>query len=384
MQEVAIGYELYRVTHDPLALGLIGLVEAVPFISFSLFGGHIADRYSKRKILMRSVGCMAACSAVLQFISREQATLAPSLFLLTVYGAIFLIGLCRAFQSPTATSLRGFLVPFEHYENAATWSSSAWQIGAVVGPVISGFLYAWIGFSNTLLVVVALVVVAFYLYSRIGDKPVVEKKIAANVLSSIREGIGFVFTTKIILFSISLDLFSVLFGGVVAILPIYAQDILRVGPEGLGILRGAPSLGAVLTLMMLARNSAMEHPWRNLLVAIVGFGICILVFAVSPWMTLSVVALFLSGAFDSVSVVIRGTLLQVLTPDEMRGRVMAVNGIFLAASNELGAFESGLAARLMGTVRSAVFGGLMTLAIVTWVYTKSKELFVIRLSKKRK
>ena len=174
-----------------------------------------------------------------------------------------------------------------------------------------------------------------------------------------------------------------LFGGVVAILPIYAQDILRVGPEGLGILRGAPSLGAVLTLMMLARNSAMEHPWRNLLTAIVGFGICILVFAVSPWMTLSVVALFLSGAFDSVSVVIRGTLLQVLTPDEMRGRVMAVNGIFLAASNELGAFESGLAARLIGTVRSAVFGGLMTLAIVTWVYTKSKELFEIRLSKKR-
>ncbi len=383
MQEVAIGYELYRVTHDPLALGMIGLVEAVPFISFSLFGGHIADRFSKRKILRRSVGCMAACSAVLQFISREQATLAPSLFLLTVYGAIFLIGLCRAFQSPTATSLRGFLVPFEHYENAATWSSSAWQIGAVVGPVISGFLYAWVGFSNTLLVVVALVVVAFYLYSRISDKPVVESKPAVNVVSSIREGIGFVFKTKIILFSISLDLFSVLFGGVVAILPIYAQDILRVGPEGLGILRGAPSLGAVLTLMMLARNSAMEHPWRNLLTAIVGFGICILVFAVSPWMTLSVVALFLSGAFDSVSVVIRGTLLQVLTPDEMRGRVMAVNGIFLAASNELGAFESGLAARLIGTVRSAVFGGLMTLAIVTWVYTKSKELFEIRLSKKR-
>ena len=200
MQEVAIGYELYRVTHDPLALGMIGLVEAVPFISFSLFGGHIADRFSKRKILRRSVGCMAACSAVLQFISREQATLAPSLFLLTVYGAIFLIGLCRAFQSPTATSLRGFLVPFEHYENAATWSSSAWQIGAVVGPVISGFLYAWVGFSNTLLVVVALVVVAFYLYSRISDKPVVESKPAVNVVSSIREGIGFVFKTKIILF----------------------------------------------------------------------------------------------------------------------------------------------------------------------------------------
>jgi MFS family permease len=325
---------------------------------------------------------MAICSAVLQFISREQATLAPSFFLLTVYGAIFLIGLCRAFQSPTATSLRAFLVPFELYENAATWSSSAWQIGAVVGPVISGFLYAWIGFSNTLFVVVALVVVAFYLYSKIGDKPVLESKPKGDVMSSIRKGIGFVFKTKIILFSISLDLFSVLFGGVVAILPIYAQDILRVGPEGLGVLRGAPSLGAVLTLIVLARNSAMEHPWRNLLIAVVGFGICILAFAVSPWMILSVIMLFFSGAFDSVSVVIRGTLLQMLTPDEMRGRVMAVNGIFLAASNELGAFESGLAARLMGTVRSAVFGGILTLVIVTWVYAKSKKLLTTRLPKK--
>ena len=382
MQEVAIGYELYRVTHDPLSLGLIGLVEAVPFISFSLFGGHIADRFSKRKILRRSVGGMALCSAILQFISRWETLLAPSVFLLTVYGTIFVIGFCRAFQSPTATSLRAFLVPFELYENAATWSSSAWQVGAVVGPVISGFLYAWFGFSNTLLAVVLLDLLTFYLFSKIADRPVPEVRHVAKVYASIKEGIGFVFRTRIILFSISLDLFSVLFGGVVAILPIYAQDILKVGPQGLGFLRGAPSLGAVLTLMVLARVSAMEHPWRNLLSVIVGFGLCILVFAVSPWMWLSLIALFLSGAFDSVSVVIRHTLLQVLTPDEMRGRVMAVNGIFLAASNELGAFESGLAAKLMGTVPSAVFGGMMTLAIVTWVYTKSKELFFIRLTKR--
>ena len=379
IQEVAIGYELYRITHDPLSLGLIGLVEAIPFISFSLFGGHIADRYSKRKILLWSVGCIVLCSAVLVFFSRRDDDLAPTGLLLTIYSTIFVIGLCRAFQSPTATSLRAFLVPFEHYENAATWSSSAWQVGAVVGPVISGFSYAWIGFSNTLLVVVGLVVVVFAFYSRIGDKPVAGVKPAENVLASIKEGIGFVFNTKIILYSISLDLFSVLFGGVMAILPIYAQDILQVGPQGLGILRAAPSLGAVLLLMVLARVSPMEHAWRNLLVAVTGFGISILVFAVSHWMLLSLVALFLSGAFDSVSVVIRSTILQMMTPAALRGRVMAVNGIFLAASNELGAFESGLAAKLMGTIPSTIFGGIMTLAIVTWVYTKSKGLLALRL-----
>jgi MFS family permease len=379
IQEVAIGYELYRITHDPLSLGLIGLVEAIPFISFSLFGGHIADRYSKRKILLWSVGCIALCSAVLVFFSRRHDDLAPTGLLLTIYSTIFVIGLCRAFQSPTATSLRAFLVPFEHYENAATWSSSAWQVGAVVGPVIAGFSYAWIGFSNTLLVVVGLVVVVFAFYSRIGDKPVAGVKPAENVLASIKEGIGFVFNTKIILYSISLDLFSVLFGGVMAILPIYAQDILQVGPQGLGILRAAPSLGAVLLLMVLARVSPMEHAWRNLLVAVTGFGISILVFAVSHWMLLSLVALFLSGAFDSVSVVIRSTILQMMTPAALRGRVMAVNGIFLATSNELGAFESGLAAKLMGTIPSTIFGGIMTLAIVTWVYTKSKGLLALRL-----
>lgn len=382
MQEVAIGYELYRITHDPLSLGLIGLVEAVPFISFSLFGGHIADRYSKRKILLWSVACIALCSTILQFISRKQTSHAPAVLLLTIYATIFVIGLCRAFQSPTANSLRAFLVPFEHYENGATWSSSAWQIGAVIGPVISGFSYAWIGFSNTLVVVVVLVIAAFYLYSRIGDRPVPDVKEEINLIESIKKGIGFVYKTKVILYSISLDLFSVMFGGVMAILPIYAQDILHVGSEGLGILRGAPSLGAVLTLMVLARVSAMEHPWRNLLIAITGFGVCIVAFAVSPWMILSVVMLFFSGAFDSVSVVIRHTLLQTLTPDDLRGRVMAVNGIFLAASNELGAFESGVAAKLMGTIPSALFGGLMTLGIVTWVYTQSKSLFTIQVSKK--
>ncbi|HEY6951699.1 MAG TPA: MFS transporter [Bacteroidota bacterium] len=373
-QEVAIGYELYKITRDPFALGMIGLVEAVPFISLSLFGGHIADRYRKRRILLWSVGGIAMSSLVLHFFSEQGRHLPQSILLLVIYAAIFVIGLCRAFQSPTSTSLRAFLVPVSLYENASTWSSSAWQVGAIVGPAISGFLYSWLGFSNTLLVVVGLIGAAWLLYWTIGEKPVATINDAENLLVSINQGIRFVFKTKIILYSISLDLFSVLFGGVVAILPIFAEDILHVGAEGLGILRAAPSLGAVLTLMVLARVSPMNHAWRNLLVAVVGFGISIVVFAVSPWLSLSVAALFLSGAFDSISVVIRATILQVMTPDEIRGRVMAVNGIFLASSNELGAFESGLAAKIMGTVPSAVFGGVMTLLIVGWMYLNSSDL----------
>ena len=374
MQETVIGYELYRLTHDPMSLGLIGLVEAIPFISFSLFGGHIADKYSKRKILLWSVVWITLSSVVLHIFSRNPGVAVQSTLLLVIYAALFVIGLCRGFQSPAATSLRGFVVPFELYENASMWSSSAWQVGAIAGPVCGGFIYSWIGFSDTLLFVVALVVMTFFLYWNMSEQPVVVPEEQKDLFGSIKEGIRFVFQKQIILYSISLDLFSVLFGGVVALLPIYAQDILRVGPEGLGILRAAPSLGSVLMLALMARFSPMEHAWRNLLIAVTGFGISILVFAVSPWMALSVAALFLSGAFDSISVVIRATILQIMTPDEMRGRVMAVNGMFLAASNELGAFESGFAAKLMGTVPSAIFGGVVTLLIVTWVRARTSGL----------
>jgi MFS family permease len=378
IQEVAIGYELYRITHDPLALGLIGLVEAIPFISFTLYGGHVADRSSKRKVLMWSVGGIALSSVMLQFFTRQQDQIHQPVLLVAIYGAIFVIGLCRAFLSPTATSLRGILVPPALFENAATWGSSSWQVGAILGPAAAGFLYAWIGFANTLLVVTLLVVSSFLLYSKIKDRPIAQTARLDSVFASIKEGIRFVFNTKIILYSISLDLFSILFGGVMAILPIYAQDILNVGAEGLGILRAAPSIGATLILFLLSRFSPMEHAWRNLLIAVTGFGVCILIFAVSPWMLVSVAALFLSGAFDSISVVIRATILQVMTPDEMRARVMAVNGIFLASSNEVGAFESGTAAKLLGTVPSVLFGGTMTLLIVGWVYFRTGDLLKVK------
>ncbi len=380
IQEVVLGYELYTITRDPLALGLTGLAEAVPFIGLSLFGGHIADRMSKRKIILWSVTCITFCSFALQLFARfSSSSVGTGTLVAVIYSVVFLIGVCRAFQSPAGGSLRAFLVPMTAYENAAMWNSSTFQAASIIGPALSGFLYAWLGFSSTLLVVVGLLVIAWYLFSRIADRGTEGGEPATDLVASVKEGIRFVAKTKIILYAISLDLFSVLFGGVVAILPIYAQDILKVGAEGLGILRAAPSAGAVLMLVVLARVSPMRHAWRNLIRAVAGFGVSILVFAVSPWMALSSVALFLSGAFDSVSVVIRQTLLQLKTPDEMRGRVMSVNGIFISSSNELGAFESGLAARIMGVVPSAIFGGLATLAIVVWVSLRTKELRDINL-----
>ncbi len=376
IQEVALGYELYTLTRDPLALGLTGLAEAVPFIGLSLYGGHIADRKSKRHIILWSVGVITAGSLLLHFFARagEAGSIPAPLLVGVIYGMVFLIGLSRAFQSPASSSLRAFLVPITVYENAATWSSSSWQAGAILGPAVGGFFFAWFGFPNTLLTVVGLMVTSLILFSRVGGRQQVPEPATNELLSSIREGLGFVWKTKPILYAISLDLFSVLFGGVVAILPIYAQDILRVGSEGLGILRAAPSVGAVITIIILQRVSPMHHAWRNLLVAVAGFGVSILVFAVSPWMTLSTAALFFSGAFDSISVIIRQTMLQLMTPDQMRGRVMAVNGIFVSSSNELGAFESGSAARIMGVVPSVVFGGAVTLAIVGWFSLKTREL----------
>ncbi len=383
IQEVVIAYELYRITRNPLALGLTGLAAAVPFISLSLYGGHVADRVSKRTIILWSVilvtvSTVGLCICVLAVESQRLSTVTLTA---AFYIVIFFIGVCRAFRAPAVSALRSFLVPPSLYENATKWSTSSWQVAAVLGPSLSGFLYLGFGLFGTLLAVVLLLCCSWILFSRIGDKPVpatLNESSRTSVISSVLEGVRFAYRTKIIFYSISLDMLSVLFGGVVAILPIYAEDILHVGAGGLGILRAAPALGAIITVLLLAKFSVIKNPWRNLLIATSGFGVWILIFAVSPWMVLSVFALFMSGAFDSVSVVIRQTILQLMTPDNMRGRVMAVSGIFISSSNELGAFESGFAARLMGTVPSAVFGAATTLAIVAWVFTKSKQLLKVR------
>jgi len=384
IQEVLLGYELYKITHDPLALGLVGLAEAIPFILVSLFGGHLADRRNKKRMLQISLIVIMLGSVVLYLAFQPvfETRLTLTLRLGVIYGVIMLIGTARGFYSPASSSLKPFLVPRELYPNSSTWSSSFWQAGAILGPGMAGFLYSWLGLDNALLVVIGLFVICFVLLSLIKNKPVVlsHEVMPLGFWDSLKEGFRFVFKTKIVFYSISLDLFSVLFGGVVAILPVFAEDILKVGAEGLGFLRAAPSVGAVLTMLYMTKNPPTHNAWRNMLLAVAGFGVATLIFALSTNLYLSLVMLSLTGAFDSVSVIIRQTVLQIFPPDHMRGRVAAVNGIFVSSSNEIGAFESGLAARLFGTVPSVMLGGAVTLIVVAYVYVKSKDLFSVRLS----
>lgn len=378
IQEVIIGYELYRITHDPMAIGMVGLAEAIPFILLSIFGGHFADKLSKKKLMMAMIFLSAFASVFLFFMSMRLLSTADAEDLkYVIWAVMFFIGTCRAFFSPASGALKAFLVPKEAYANSSAWSSSSWQTASIAGPGISGFLYSIFGFSNTLLFVVGLIIVSLFFMSRVKDSKI-EESSGSSMLTLIKEGFSYTYRTKIIFYSISLDMFSVMFGGVIAILPVFAQDILHVGPEGLGILRMSPSIGAVIVLMFLTKHPPAKNPWRILLLAVAGFGIATLVFAVSQNFYLSAAALFLTGSFDSISVVIRNMVLQFMVPDNMRGRVNAINGIFISTSNEVGAFESGLAAKLLGTVPSVIFGGAMTLIVTAYIYFRSKELFKIK------
>lgn len=382
IQEVVLGYEIYRVTHDPLALGLVGLAEAIPYMSLALFGGHYADRYDKKRIMQISLLVILAGSAVLLWATLpETRQIHNDRFLLgVIYSVVALIGFARGFFSPASSSMKAFLTPREVYANAATWYSSFWQAGAILGPGLAGFLYAFMGMTGTLWLVIALMAGVLLLISLIAGKPIpAPSRETTSVWASIREGIGFVFGNKLLLYSISLDLVAVLFGGVVAILPVFAQDVLHVGAEELGILRAAPSVGAVLTLLGTAVWSPVRKAWLNMLIAVAGFGLATLVFAFSTHFWLSVLMLFLTGAFDSISVVIRQAILQLVPPDEIRGRVISVNSIFVSASNEIGAFESGLMAKLFGAVPSVLAGGGLTLLIVGFVWVRSRELIHVRL-----
>jgi MFS family permease len=381
IQESVLGYKLYEMTKNPLTLGFIGLAEAIPYISLALFGGHFADRRDKKVILRISLLVILGCSLALIALTRPAMmnTLPRQTLLLAVYGIIGVIGLARGFFGPAYSSLKAFLVPREFYINASSWYSSFWQAGAIAGPALSGILLKYLQLTNTLWAVVGLLTLVLVLLDNISSQPLPANQETTDLWTSIRQGIRYVFVNKIILFSISLDLFSVLFGGVIALLPVFAQDILKVDELGFGLLKAAPAAGALLTIFLLVYFPPTTHAWRNLLVAVAGFGVATLVFAVSTNFLLSLLALFFTGAFDSVSVVIRQAILQVIPPDEMRGRVNSVNGIFVSSSNELGAFESGVAARFLGTVPSVVFGGCMTLVIVGLVWLRSKDLFEVKL-----
>ena len=368
MQFIVIEWEVYSLTKSALSLGIVGLMEVVPAILMALFAGHFVDQNEKKGLLFKCIIGFLVISLGLFLLTWEpfRGNLSAKTILYSIYFLVFLGGIVRAFLGPTIFSLLSLIVPKNLYSNAATWSSSVWQISSVLGPAAAGFSITIIGVSGSMLTVLACSFLALITLSQISKKPILNPKIGEPIMQSLKEGVKFVYNNKTILGAISLDMVAVLFGGAVALLPIYAQDILKVGPEGFGVLRAAPALGAFITMFISAYVPLNKNAGIKLLFSIFAFGICIIVFGISTLFWLSVIALFLSGVVDGISVVIRQTILQLKTPDHMRGRVAAVNSIFVGSSNELGAFESGLTAKLMGTVTSVVFGGTMTLIIVVF------------------
>lgn len=376
IQEIIVAYSLYKITKDPLTLGLIGLAEAIPFIALSLWGGYFADRFNKQTIMKICLFFAIPLPLVLWGLFHAYGLRHIELSTLSwgVYAVIFGLGTIRGFYNPSATSLKPFLIPREIYANGATWTTIGWQSGVIIGPMLSGFMLAFLGRETSLISVAVLLSLCFLLVNLLSKRtfPKIETE---RVLQSLGEGFRFIAKTKIVLWAISLDLVSVLFGGVIALLPIFAEDILKIGPEGLGYLRAAPSIGALITMIALTRFPPTRHAWRNMLLAVAGFGLFTLLFAYSNYLWLSLFALAMTGACDSISVVIHQTILQIYPPENMRGRVAAVNGMFVSSSNELGAFESGLAAKYLGPVIATVFGGGMTLLVVALSWAKTKDLF---------
>jgi MFS family permease len=366
MQFIIIEWEVYSITKDPLSLGLIGLMEIIPALSMALFAGHIVDQTEKRGLLIKCIIGFSVISLGLFLLTWPLVVgnWSTNMVLYSIYALVFMGGLVRAFIGPTVFSLIALIVPKKLYPNAATWSSSTWQVASVMGPALAGFSISWIGVHWSMCLILAFALLALLNLLRISKKPILNPKIGEPVMQSLKEGVKFVFKTKAILGALTLDMVAVLFGGAVALLPIFAQDILKVGSEGFGVLRAAPAVGAFLTMLITAYIPISKNAGMKLLAAIFGFGVCIIVFGLSSIFWVSVAALFFSGVTDGVSMVIRQTILQLKTPDHMRGRVASVNSMFVGSSNELGAFESGLTAKLMGTVTAVVFGGTMTLITV--------------------
>lgn len=366
MQFIIIEWQVYSITKDPWSLGMIGLMEVIPAVSMALFAGHIVDQKEKRNLFALCIAAFSLISLGLFFLTWpvfiedwESKTV-----LYSIYALVFFGGLLRSFFSPTIFSLIALIVPKKLYPNAATWSSSTWQMASVLGPAFAGFSIYWIGVHWSLCIVFGLVLCSLFFVFLIKKKPILNPNIGEPISQSLKEGVKFVYKTKAIFVAITLDMVSVLFGGAIALLTVYAQDILKVGPEGFGILRAAPAVGAFMMMFITAYIPITKNAGKKFLLAVFGFGVSIIVFGLSTSFWVSLVALFFSGITDGVSMVVRQTILQLKTPDHMRGRVSSVNSIFTGSSNELGAFESGLTAKLMGTVTAVVFGGTMTLITV--------------------
>ncbi len=382
MQSVIVGWQIYDLSHNVLWLGFIGLVEVIPQVSISLFAGHYIDLWNRRKIVNYTTLLLILASIVLLIYSTNSAYFSGKFGIIPIFIAIFISGLARGILGPAQVALMGQLVPRNLYANAATWNSANWQVAAVLGPAIGGMIYGFLGIVPAYSMVLVFYTLSFFMvmFIKTGKHEVMDT--SEGIFTRIRSGISFVFKTPELLGTFTLDMFAVLFGGAVAMLPVFASDILFTGPEGLGLLRACPAIGAALTAFVLMFHPPVGQTGKVLFIAVIGFGLSMIGFALSRSFILSGLLLILSGAFDNISVVIRGTILQLFTPDDMRGRVASVNSIFIGSSNELGAFESGVAAKIMGLVPSVVFGGIMTLAVVFTTIKVNKPLRKLSLRNK--
>lgn len=379
MTPVLLGWKLYEITGSKLALGVLGLSEVIPAISLALPAGVKVDKSNKHKLLSTCIllyfllmlGLLVVTSSWFENNSSRK------IIEWSIYALVFGTGVVRSFSASAFNSFLAQLVPVTSLVRAVSINSMTWLIAAVSGPAIAGLALGYLNITVTFAIICSLILAAYFIFQRIKEKPVMWQPGSGKTWDGVKEGLRFVFNQKALLGAMSLDMFAVLFGGATALLPVFAKDILHVGPQGLGWLISATYLGNFIAIAWLTFKPFPNRQGKKLLYAVTGYGLCILIFAISKNYWVSFAALFISGLFDGVSVIIRGTIVQLFVPDNMRGRVASVNSMFINSSNELGQFESGVAASLMGTVPSVIFGGCMTLlvSIITWIKAPALRKF---------
>jgi MFS family permease len=375
MMSTLVGWWIYDLTKDPFAIGLVGLSEVVPALTMALYSGHVIDISEKRGLLLKTVFFYLCAAGLLLLISTPfiHGHFDGKHISWLIYGVIFCTGIIRSFTGPNFSAMIGIIVPRQLLQNATTWSQGSWLTASVLGHATGGFMIALTGNTGTLILIALLMTTSFFILMQLKPKPAKQMG-EGRTWESVQEGLRFVYRTKELLAAYSLDMFAVLFGGAAAMVPVYARDILKIGAMGFGWLNASTDMGAIIVVVLLTISPLKKAQGKILLYAVGGFGLCIILFGLSKWFLLSFAALMLGGMLDGVSVVIRGTVMQLKTPDHLRGRVSSVSSMFINSSNELGQFESGVMAKLLGVVPSVVFGGCMTLAVVVTTWFKAPAL----------
>lgn len=387
MITTVVGWWIYQITRDAFAIGMIGLSEVIPALLLALYSGHMVDTLDKRKLILSGITgyCIAALLLFTLSTPTAQHYLHTQHISWFIYGVFFLTGILRSFVGPCFSAMIATIVPKNLLQNATTWNQGTWLSASVTGHATGGFLIAWVGISQTLIVISCLILISFIFLLQLKPKPPVSLPVEGSDVgftqvperktwASIKEGLSFVFQTKALLAAMALDMFAVLFGGAVAMIPVFASDILKVGAKGFGWLNAATDIGAIFIVVILTLWPMKKAQGRKMLIAVAGFGTCIILFGLSDWFWLSFAVLVVAGILDGVSVVVRGTVMQLLTPDHMRGRVSSVSGMFVLSSNELGQFESGVMSRAFGVIPSVIIGGCMTVAVVVTTWFKAPTL----------